>query len=294
MPELPDVETFRRFLIRTAKGQTIETIDVRDELILRGMPARQLQVHVCGKQFSSMFRHGKYVFASLQPPRSAGPHEAKAGAKQCKPGKGAASREGRSVKRSFLVFHFGMTGYLRSFTTRESEPEYNRVIFYLSNGVRVAFNCRRRLGLIRYLEDAEQFMAQKHLGPDALRMDFQDFLERLSNRKGNIKCVLMDQSVLSGIGNIYADEILYQTRLHPRTRLSAINDRDTRRLFDAMRRVLNTAVAVHANSSRFPRTYLTGSRNLHSVCPRCGAPLETTRACGRTAYFCPQEQRLQI
>ena len=263
MPELPDVETFRRFLNRTAAGLTIQRVDVRDELIFRGLSVGRLQAQVCGKRFSSTLRHGKYVFASLEP-------------------------------KSFLAFHFGMTGYLRSFTKREFEPEYNRVIFHMSNGVSIAFNCRRRLGSIRYFEDPDQFIARQHLGPDALRIDFQDFLQRLSTKKGSIKCVLMDQSVLSGIKNIYADEILFQARIHPRTRLSAIRERDKKTLFDTMRRVLNTAVTLHSNSSRFPRSYLTRYRHSSGICPLCRAPLTTTRACGRTAYFCPKEQHLKL
>src|SRR5262245_8005063 len=116
MPELPDVEAFRRFLNRRANRQTIEKVAVRDELILRGVPARSFQAQVRGKKFTSTLRHGKYIFVSLQPGHS------------------------RDARKGFLVFHFGMTGYLRSFTGREPEPEYNRVIFHLSNGVHIAFN----------------------------------------------------------------------------------------------------------------------------------------------------------
>jgi len=162
MPELPDVEAFRRFLNRTANRQTIEKVTVRDELILRGVPARRFQAQVKEKKFTSTLRHGKYIFVSLQPVES------------------------RSARKGFLVFHFGMTGYLRSFSGHEPEPEYNRLIFHLSNGVSIAFNCRRRLGSIWYTEDREKFIARRHLGPDALRIDFQDFLQLLAMKKGSL------------------------------------------------------------------------------------------------------------
>jgi len=99
MPELPDVEAFRRFLNRTANRQKIERVAVRDELILRGVPARRFQTEVKQKKFTSTLRHGKYIFASLQPAQS------------------------RNARKGFLVFHFGMTGYLRSFSGREPEPQ---------------------------------------------------------------------------------------------------------------------------------------------------------------------------
>jgi len=269
MPELPDVETLRRFLNRTANRQTIERVAVRDQLILRGVPARRFQAQVKGKKFASTLRHGKYIFVSLQPAHS------------------------RNVRESFLVFHFGMTGYLRSFARREPEPEYNRVIFHLSNGVRVAFNCRRRLGSIWYTEDREEFIARRHLGPDALRIDFQDFRQQLEAKKGSIKCVLMDQSVVSGIGNIYADETLFQARIHPQTPVTAMDAPDKKKLFEAIHSVLHKAVALNANPARFPRMYLNQYRHPRGLCPRCRVPLTTIRACGRTAYLCPREQLLK-
>jgi len=269
MPELPDVEAFRRFLNRAANRQTIEKVTVRDELILRGVPARRFQAQVKEKKFTSTLRHGKYIFVSLQPVES------------------------RSARKGFLVFHFGMTGYLRSFSGHEPEPEYNRLIFHLSNGLSIAFNCRRRLGSIWYTEDREEFIARRHLGPDALRIDFQDFLQLLAIKKGGIKCVLMDQSILSGIGNIYADEILFQARLHPRTPLTAMDASDKKNLFEAIHSVLHKAAALNANPARFPRMYLNRHRHSRGLCPRCQATLTTIHACGRTAYVCPREQLLK-
>jgi formamidopyrimidine-DNA glycosylase len=261
MPELPDVEIFGRFLDRTAIRRTIENVQVRDEWILRGSSARKFRSHVIGKKFAGTRRHGKYLFAALT-------------------GKG------------FIVFHFGMTGFFRSFTTREIEPQYNRVVFSLDNGVRVAFNCRRRLGSVLYVEDPEQFIADRNLGPDVLCVDLRCFLGRLNGTKRHLKCVLMDQSVLAGIGNIYADEILFHARLHPRTPVAATTYGQRRILFDSIVRVLNTAIQKNTDASRFPRTYLTRNRYRFGLCPRCQTPLSTLRLCGRTAYLCPKEQRL--
>ena len=259
MPELPDVEGFRRFLQRNAARRVIEQVEVRDEWILRSVSARALQTEVQGKRLTSTSRYGKYLFAALEP-------------------------------KGFLAFHFGMTGHFQVYRRQEREPRYNRVILHLDNGKRIAFNCRRRLGSIRYLQDPESFIEKQKLGPDALRVDFETYLEVLRHKKGGVKCVLMDQSVLSGIGNIYADEILFNARIHPRRAVAAMDDRQKRLLFDAIRRVLKTAVDRNADESRFPRTYLIHHRRKGGACPRCGSPLETLSACGRTAYFCPREQ----
>jgi|SRR5262245_26814135 len=259
MPELPDVESFRRILQRNAASRVIKQVEVRDEWILRGVSAHALQKQVQGKRLTSTSRHGKFLFAALEP-------------------------------KGFLAFHFGMTGYFHSYRDHEPEPRYNRVILHLDDGKQIAFNCRRRLGSIRYLQDLENFIVKQKLGPDALRVDFETYLERLRRKKGRVKCVLMDQSVLSGIGNIYADEILFNARIHPRSAVAAMDDRQTRLLFDATRTVLKTAVDRNADESRFPRTYLIRHRRKGGSCPRCGSMLETLTACGRTAYLCPMEQ----
>src|SRR5262249_33796386 len=259
MPELPDVESFRRFLQRNAARRVIKRVEARDEWILRGVSAGSFRSQVQGKRLTSTSRHGKYLFAALEP-------------------------------NGFIVFHFGMTGYFQSYRDHEPERRYNRVILHLDDGKRIAFNCRRRLGSIRYVQDPENFIVKQNLGPDALQVDFETYLTRLQRKKGAVKCVLMDQSVLSGIGNIYADEILFNARIHPRRPVAAIDDRQIRLLFDATRRVLKTAVDRNADASHFPRTYLISHRRKGGFCPRCWSPLETLSACGRTAYFCPSEQ----
>ena len=259
MPELPDVESFRRTLQRNAVGHVITRVEVRDEWILRGASARQLRKQTQGKRLNSTSRHGKYLFAALEP-------------------------------EGFFVFHFGMTGFFQTYRVHEPEQRYNRMVLHLDDGKHIAFNCRRRLGSIRYVQHPESFIQKQKLGPDVLRVDFKTYQERLRERKGAVKCVLMDQSVVSGIGNIYADEILFNARIHPRTPVAAINGRQIRLLFDATRRVLKTAVDRNADASRFPRTYLIRHRRKGALCPRCGFPLKTLSACGRTAYFCPTEQ----
>ena len=259
MPELPDVESFRRILQRNGVRHVITKVEVRDEWILKGVSADAFRTQIRGKHLTSTSRHGKYLFAALEP-------------------------------NGFIVFHFGMTGYFQSYRHQEPERQYNRVIFYLDDGKRIAFNCRRRLGSIRYVQDPGNFIMKQNLGPDALQIDFETYLKRLQRKKGAVKCVLMDQSVLSGIGNLYADEILFNARIHPRQPVATMDDRQTRLLFDVTRRVLKTAVDRNSDASRFPRTYLIHHRRNGGSCPRCGSRLETLSACGRTAYFCPAEQ----
>jgi len=116
-------------------------------------------------------------------------------------------------------------------------------------------------------------------------------------RKGHLKSVLMNQTLLAGIGNIYSDEILFQAHLHPKTLVQHLSDKELLALYRTMHRVLKVAVERGAGSEalldRIPATYLLLHRKEGESCPRCGAAIKTLKLASRTAYYCPRCQRNQ-
>jgi formamidopyrimidine-DNA glycosylase len=152
------------------------------------------------------------------------------------------------------------------------------------------------LGRVGLTADADVFIAALGLGPDALdrRFNRAAFEQALAGRKRDAKSLLMDQEVVAGIGNIYSDEILFQARLHPRTRCDRLDPRARHQLFDQIKTVLETAITSGAGAERLvdqlPASFLIPHREKGGRCPRCGCEIATAKFSGRTAYFCPRCQ----
>ncbi len=261
MPELPDVERFKQYLDATALHRELTGVDVRDAGILEGVSARQLRSQLKGRTFESTSRHGKFLFVHMP-------------------------------SAPLLVLHFGMTGYLDYARQGRDPPEHTRVAFDLADGFRLAYVCQRKLGLVTLTDDAQAFIEQHELGPDALdeQLTSEAFCNRLSGRRSAVKSALMNQAIVAGIGNVYADEILYQARLMPDRSLDDIDAATTKKLYRTMRRVLKTSIRHHAEIARLPRTYLLRHRDADGRCPRCGRELKKTKVSGRGTWFCPDCQ----
>lgn len=263
MPELPDVENYRRFLQRHALHKRIDGVKVESAKILKDVSAPKLARALKGREFESTRRHGKHLLASLD-------------------GGG------------WLAFHFGMTGRFERFRDGEEDPKHDRLRLDFAGGEHLAFINRRLLGRVELADDADDFVRGRSLGPDALSLDERGFAERLSAKRRAVKSALMDQSVLAGIGNVYSDEILYHAGLHPKTSTGDLDRRTLKRLHRTMRRVLETAVEKGAGSEdverRVPRSWLLPRRRDGADCPRCGGRIEALKMQGRTAYLCPRCQ----
>ncbi|MGZ5148432.1 MAG: hypothetical protein ACXWI6_00225 [Burkholderiales bacterium] len=152
------------------------------------------------------------------------------------------------------------------------------------------------IGRVGLVEDAAAFIADEKLGPDALdrRFDFDAFKTAVRGIERNVKSVLMDQGIISGIGNIYSDEILFQARIDPDKRMDKLALAQLERLFLKMREVLKTAIARGAGSEQFigrmPQGSLLPERRKGGRCPRCRSPLKVFKVGSRTAYCCPRCQ----
>jgi len=266
MPELPDVETFKRTLARQALGKKIARVVVDDPRILGKLSARGFSRRLSGKKLVTARRYGKHLLAKIE-------------------GDG------------WLTLHFGMTGGLQFYKASAAAPPFTCVRLDFQSGDHLAYTNKRMIGRVGWVEDADDFIASEELGPDALdrRFTFAAFKKVLAGNRRDLKSVLMDQQLIAGIGNIYSDEILFQARLNPRTRVDALDSSRLRRLYHTIRSVLKTAVARRAGSEQFiermPRGALLPMRRKAGTCPRCGKALKIMTIGGRTSYYCAQCQR---
>jgi formamidopyrimidine-DNA glycosylase len=257
VPELPDVEGFRRYFARYAAGRRVLGVRVHDAELARNTTAQVLGRILSGRRFGEPSRTGKWLRAPAEGP--------------C------------------VLMHFGMTGLLKWTSDGEDHP-HDRLVFDLENGELRYRNMRRFGGvwLARSAADVEEITGR--LGPDAMSLDRERLGELLSARRGGIKAALMDQRLVAGIGNLLSDEVLWRARVHPR---EPARELSPRRL-DALERELREVIAASNRRGRIPpiEGWLTGARDKRDArCPRCDAPLRRSTVAGRTACWCPRCQR---
>ena len=260
MPELPEVETYSRYFAKHALHQRIARVDVRDERILEDIRKETFIKKLRGSEFTEVRRHGKHLFIQ------------------------ATGKPGN--RETWLHLHFGMTGDLKYYCSHESEPRFAKVIFEFVGELYLAFEDMRLFGFARLVDSPDAYIRERGLGPDPLELNFRQFAKLLENRRGAIKSFLMSQELIAGLGNLYVDEILYQTSIHPRRSLDRVRDDEKRALFTNMRRILRTAIVRD-----LPPRSLFHHREEGERCPRCGGTLRRTVVFGRTTYYCAKHQR---
>ncbi|MFP3941184.1 MAG: DNA-formamidopyrimidine glycosylase family protein [Thermoanaerobaculia bacterium] len=276
MPELPHVQVFKEFLDATALHQEIDHVRIPERRILEDVSPRTLRRRLLGRHLASSRRHGKWLFAEV---RDAGER--------------ASGEEGRA---GWLVFHFGMTGFLRYFEDPEGAPDHVRLQLDFTNGHHLAYDCQRMFGRVRLTDDVEAFVEERDLGPDARGLAFEELAGRLTarsaGRRGAVKSALMNQRVLAGLGNEWSDEILFQARIHPETPVEALTEDDLRELHRQMERVFDAAIAARCRREDFPDRFLNKHRQEGAPCPGgCGGTIEKLQVAGRSAHLCPRCQR---
>ena len=260
MPELPEVETFKRYLDSTSLHQRITSVEVRDAYVLQGISARELARRVKSHRFEHSRRHGKHLFV-------------------------------RADDELWLRLHFGMTGSLHYLKSDEEPPKTARVFFHFATNSQLAFDDQRKFGEIGLIKNVEEYLRKRGIGPDALDISFSQFKSILRTHRGAVKASLLNQRLIAGIGNLYADEILFRACMHPATEAASLSDKNLRRLFRAMRHVLEKAIALKTDFDRLPKSWLLTHREKQGKCPRCGRALKSATIGGRTSWFCAHCQR---
>ena len=277
MPELPEVETMVRGIRPALAGRRIVEAEMVDPFLLQGCTREEFERRAAGSVVRSVSRRGKWVVIDLGPDRGS------------------------------IVIQPRMTGGFR--LTEPNRPEHVRVVFRLDEpGNIVWFSDARRLGKVAWYPDeatAEAAFARSH-GPDALVIAADDLAARLARTTRGIKPTLMDQKVLAGIGNIYADETLFRSRIHPERPASTLTRAEVDRLHAAIGSVLAEAIA--AEGSSFDAGYKTvwggegGFLNQNAMygrggqpCPGCSGPVHKVKIAGligRPTHYCPTCQVL--
>lgn len=260
MPELPDVEQFRRFIEATALDQTVSTISVLDDRILENTDEVILNERLQGNSFSTTERVGKNLFLIAD-------------------------------SKTHLVLHFGMTGFPVYRGRQDQEPKHLRMRIDFSNGNYLGFINQRLFGRVSITDSIAEYLRQNTIGTDALSLDFDAFNTALSGSKSAVKTALMNQKHIAGIGNIYADEILFQAGISPKKKAVELTEEEKHLLFDHLHSVLRTAIDRDADSASFPSTFVIPHRKVGNNCPVCSTPLKKINISGRGTFFCPSCQR---
>lgn len=256
MPELPDVEIFRRYLTRHARKQSIDKTKVPCPELLESINAGGLGRQLRGHFIRKSHRHGKHLIAELD--------------------SGAA-----------LVMHFGMTGYLVYSKSTQQAPDHICLTLHFNSNRNLYYISKRKLGHIAYASDPAVYVRDKGLGPDARLLDADGFAAAVADGHGTIKGRLMDQSRLAGLGNVYTDELLFQAQIHPGTPVETLDSNRLNELYEAMCHVLDKAIEANAQPQRMPDHFLLPNRKPGTPCPRCGTKVVKTKVAGRSGYMCP-------
>ena len=258
MPELADVEGYRQRLSEHGRDHRVTKVDVRDRGVLRNTTPQVLSRALRGRRFEDPERLGKYLLAHTDGPT--------------------------------LLLHFGMTGELCWSATSNDRHRHDRVIIGLDNG-ELRYRDQRKLQGIWLVEDDDEARAAigRH-GPDAYGLGRRELEERMSARRARLKAALMDQEVIAGLGNLLADEILWQARLHPDQKPASLDATQWHRLHRAMTHVLRGSVRAGQVPKR--SSWLTGVRDEDdAACPRCRTRLRRMRVGGRMTVVCPRCQQ---
>jgi formamidopyrimidine-DNA glycosylase len=300
VPELPEVETVRAGLARWIPGRTIADVEVRHPRSVRRHPGggADLVARLRGQRITAVSRRGKYLWLPLADAESAD---------------GAAAN---SLARECLIAHLGMSGQLllRPPGAPDERHLHVRIRFTDSGGPELRFVDQRTFGgvlldtLVPAADRPNETLPAKiaHIARDPLDPHFDDelFIRRLRRRDSEVKRALLDQSLVSGIGNIYADESLWRARLHGGRRCKTLSRPTVRALLAAVRAVLIDAVGaggtsfdalyvnVNGESGYFDRALAVYGRE-GEPCLRCGTPIRRAAFMNRSSFFCSRCQRPQ-
>jgi formamidopyrimidine-DNA glycosylase len=274
VPELPEVETVARGLRMVLPGRRILGVRLGKTDFIDDPAA--LERELPGKTIASVKRYGKFLVLALER------------------GKGGAGELS-------LLIHLGMTGQLVTCPAQAPVRPHTHAFLSLDDGRELRYTDIRRFGKIRILANGEHASALGKLGLDPLEATEAEFIARMSVRRAHVKALLLDQRVLRGMGNIYTDETLWRARVHPKRLGANLKAGELRRVYRAMRGVLNEAIRLRGSSvsdyvdadgqsGEFQLRHRVYQRE-GQKCSWCKTKIRRVVVAGRSSYFCPRCQR---
>jgi len=270
MPELPDVEYFKFYFKRTSLHKKIENITCESKELLQNLGFDKFKKKLLGTQFKNAYRRGKFLIIEVK------------------------------ELEEKLLLHFAMTGslhYVKQGTEKTDEDRFTRLTFQFDNDFELRWRNMRKLGKIYLLEDLQKIDLLNEMGPEPLDLKKDEFIKLIdSHPRQMIKSFLMSQNNLAGIGNVYSDEILFRAKIHPRTKIKNLSNKDTNKLYNEMQQVLKDAIEVMEKKDwKFSaEEWIIPHRHEDENCPRYKTHnLVSKKVAGRTAIFCPKCQKLK-
>lgn len=262
MPELPDVEMQRRYLAENSLNKRIKDVQVHDSYVIKGVSDQEFVSKLKDVKFIDTDRRGKFL-------------------------------EVYTDSGYDLAIHFGMTGHLKYTLKTSTLEDYTRVVFTFTDDHDLRYVAMRKLGGLFLVPEGEftRIDTIKNMGPEPLnpKFNFSTFEKMTRGRSAKVKALLMDQAFIAGIGNLFADEILFQAEIRPDRRFSEFDEEELKKLFDEIKRVLHKAIQNKARIQDFED--FAPHRREGEDCPRCGYKIHATKISGRTSYYCEKCQK---
>ena len=279
MPELPEVETVARGLQAAIAGRKIVSISLGKTDFMDDPAAMERELP--GRSIVAVERYGKFLLMRLS--------------------SGANGERARHEGESALLVHLGMTGMLLPQATSEPAKKHTHVVMLLDDGRELRYVDPRRFGRMAYLAGDVLRKELERFGADPLAAGLDEFVSRIQARRAQIKALLLNQSVIRGVGNIYADESLWKAKLHPAELGARLTNAQASKLYRVLQEILRKAIELRGSSisdfldadgmpgeyQRHHRVYgREGER-----CFRCRSIIRRTIVAGRSSYYCPNCQK---
>jgi formamidopyrimidine-DNA glycosylase len=270
MPELPEVETVRRSLIPALVGRSVTGVVLRDfPGVIGSLDPQAFAALIQDRRIEEIRRRGKYLLIDFD-------------------------------DGSGLIVHLRMTGSLMTSPAEAAPVRFEHIAFWLDDGSSLRFADQRKFGRIEYRPSENRTPLEAKLGPEPLTGRFSSayLMRALAKRTASIKAMILDQRIVAGVGNIYADEALFRSRIHPLTQAGQLSEQQVASLVRSIKTVLRSGIdnrgttfssyrdgngEAGTNQERL-RVYGRGRRG--EPCPRCGQSLVTLVAGGRTSHVC--------
>lgn len=273
MPELPEVETVKETLKQYIIGKTINKVIVRYDKMIHGMSSLDFQNKLVGHTFSDINRYGKYLFFILDD--------------------------------MVLISHLRMEGKYFIKSANDSYEKHEHIIFSFTDGSSLRYHDTRKFGTMEIVNKGEEYQIDsiRKMGLEPFEPDFSgSYLQsKVKNSQRPIKVFLLDQNTLSGLGNIYVDEVLFRTNLHPETPVNLLIEDDFNQLAIATKDVLTKAISLGGTTirsylsslgvtGRFQNELMVHMRE-NQLCFHCQTPIIKIKVGGRGTYLCPTCQK---